>query len=166
MFTAPAQRIDRISFGKPTHHYEDAHGKRIPGVTTILNDGLPKPALINWAANATATALTVVQDVMDAEVIDSSNGMAAARAALKAAQDPKPAGAITVQQLKALQSGFSSVGVKDRDERLRIAAALAGRPDLASANDLTATEAKAVLDGLSFAKATDNPAATLEEVTR
>ena len=56
MFAAPAKRIDRISFGKPTHHYEDANGKRIPGVTTILNDGLPKPALINWAANATAEA--------------------------------------------------------------------------------------------------------------
>lgn len=116
--------------------------------------------------DATATALTVVQDVMDAEVIDASNGMAAARAALKAAQEPKAAGAITVAQLKALQAGFSAVGVKDRDERLRIAAALAGRPDLESANDLTQGQAKAVLDGLSFAKATDNPAATLEEATR
>ena len=36
------------------HHYKDAHGHRIPGVTTILGDGMPKPALINWAANATA----------------------------------------------------------------------------------------------------------------
>ena len=43
-----------MAFGKPTHYYQDANGKRIPGVTTILNDGLPKPALINWAANATA----------------------------------------------------------------------------------------------------------------
>jgi hypothetical protein len=56
MFTAPARRIDKVAFGKPTHYYEDANGKRIPGVTTILNEGLPKPALINWAANATAEA--------------------------------------------------------------------------------------------------------------
>ena len=56
MFTAPARRIDKMAFGKPTHYYEDANGKRIPGVTTILNEGLPKPALINWAANATAEA--------------------------------------------------------------------------------------------------------------
>lgn len=54
MFTAPARRVDKVAFGKPTHYYEDANGKRIPGVTTILGDGLPKPALINWAANATA----------------------------------------------------------------------------------------------------------------
>jgi len=45
-----------MAFGKPTHYYVDADGKRIPGVTTILNEGLPKPALINWAANATAEA--------------------------------------------------------------------------------------------------------------
>jgi hypothetical protein len=45
-----------MAFGKPTHYYEDANGKRIPGVTTILNEGIPKPALINWAANATAEA--------------------------------------------------------------------------------------------------------------
>ena len=56
MFTPPARRIDKMAFGKPTHYYEDANGKRIPGVTTILNEGLPKPALINWAANATAEA--------------------------------------------------------------------------------------------------------------
>lgn len=56
MFTAPAQRIDRIYRNKPTHHYEDANGKRIPGVTTILSEGLPKPALVTWAANVTAEA--------------------------------------------------------------------------------------------------------------
>lgn len=54
MFTAPARRVDKVAFGKPTHYYVDADDKRIPGVTTILNDGMPKPALINWAANATA----------------------------------------------------------------------------------------------------------------
>ena len=56
MFTAPARRVDKVAFGKPTHYYEDATGKRIPGVTTILNEGLPKPGLINWAGNATAEA--------------------------------------------------------------------------------------------------------------
>jgi hypothetical protein len=38
------------------HHYKDATGQRVPGVTTIIGDGVPKPALINWAANATAEA--------------------------------------------------------------------------------------------------------------
>jgi hypothetical protein len=54
MFVAPARRVDTVAFGKPSHHYEDADGRRIPGVTTILNDGMPKPALIAWAGNATA----------------------------------------------------------------------------------------------------------------
>lgn len=36
------------------HHYVDANNLRVPGVTTILSGGLPKPALINWAATATA----------------------------------------------------------------------------------------------------------------
>ena len=56
MFTPPARRIDKMAFGKPTHYYVDAENRKIPGVTTILNEGLPKPALINWAANATAEA--------------------------------------------------------------------------------------------------------------
>lgn len=37
------------------HWYIDLEtGERVPGVTTILDQGLPKKALINWSANATA----------------------------------------------------------------------------------------------------------------
>jgi hypothetical protein len=113
--------------------------------------------------DVTQAALTVVTDIMDAEVIETSDGPAKARAALNAAKAGKPAGPITPQQLKALQAGFAAIGIKDRDQRLGIAAGLAGRPDLGSANDLTAAEAKDVLDGLAFAQATDNPLATLKE---
>lgn len=49
-YTAPIRRVDTAR----GHHYRDASGQRVPGVTTILDKGLPKPALINWAANATA----------------------------------------------------------------------------------------------------------------
>jgi hypothetical protein len=38
------------------HSYKDARGDRVPGVTTLIGDGVPKPALINWAANTTAEA--------------------------------------------------------------------------------------------------------------
>jgi len=38
------------------HYYRDADGNRVPGVTTLIGDGVPKPALINWAANTTAEA--------------------------------------------------------------------------------------------------------------
>lgn len=37
------------------HYYIDADtGERVPGVTTIVGDGMPKPALLNWAGEATA----------------------------------------------------------------------------------------------------------------
>lgn len=48
----PIRRVDTAR----GHHYEDAAGNRVPGVTTIIGNGLPKPALINWAATATAEA--------------------------------------------------------------------------------------------------------------
>lgn len=48
--------IRRVDRGR-NHWYEDADtGLRVPGVTKLVGDGLPKPALINWAANATAEA--------------------------------------------------------------------------------------------------------------
>lgn len=49
-FTAPIRRHDTAK----GHHYVDGQGRRVPGVTTIQDGGLPKKALINWAANATA----------------------------------------------------------------------------------------------------------------
>ncbi len=45
--------IRRKNHGKG-HSYVDAHGVKVPGVTTILSDGVPKPALMNWAARTTA----------------------------------------------------------------------------------------------------------------
>jgi len=49
-FTAPIRRYDTAK----GHHYKDATGARVPGVTTIMGEGVPKPALINWAGTATA----------------------------------------------------------------------------------------------------------------
>lgn len=49
-FIPPIRRIDTAK----GHYYKDGAGHRIPGVTTIINDGVPKPALINWAASSTA----------------------------------------------------------------------------------------------------------------
>lgn len=51
-FVAPIKRIDTAK----GHHYVDANGARVPGVTTVIDQGKPKPALINWSANATAEA--------------------------------------------------------------------------------------------------------------
>jgi hypothetical protein len=47
-------RIQRRDNGR-NHWYVDLDtGEKIDGVTTIMDRGLPKKALINWAANATA----------------------------------------------------------------------------------------------------------------
>ncbi len=37
------------------HVYQDSLGRHIPSVTSILSQGVPKPALINWAGEVTAT---------------------------------------------------------------------------------------------------------------
>jgi hypothetical protein len=48
-------KIVKKSNGR-NHWYvdQDAGGERIPGVTSSVGDGLPKPALLKWAADATA----------------------------------------------------------------------------------------------------------------
>ena len=71
MIQEPIRRVDGKSFGRPTHHYVDATGARIPGVTSIIGDGLPKPALVAWAANITAeTAVNRWQELADMPVAD------------------------------------------------------------------------------------------------
>lgn len=47
-------RFERRDHGRNHSYWLD--GERLPGVTTILNDGKPKPALVNWAAGAAASA--------------------------------------------------------------------------------------------------------------
>jgi len=48
------------------HYYLDADtGERIPGVTTIVGDGMPKPALLNWAGEATAEYAVDNWDALD-----------------------------------------------------------------------------------------------------
>lgn len=54
--TAPP-RIDRRNHGKGHSYYLD--GVKVPGATTVLGKGYPKPALVHWAAKAAA------QEVLD-----------------------------------------------------------------------------------------------------
>lgn len=46
--------IKRVNRGKGHYYIDTETGERIPGVTSITGDGVPKPALINWSATATA----------------------------------------------------------------------------------------------------------------
>lgn len=50
----PLRRVSGTRFGRPTHWYEDATGARVPGVTTLLGDGLPKKALVGWGIKSVA----------------------------------------------------------------------------------------------------------------
>lgn len=44
--------LERRQHGR-NHSYR-LNGDKLPGVTTIIGDGLPKPALIGWAAKTIA----------------------------------------------------------------------------------------------------------------
>jgi hypothetical protein len=66
-FVAPVRR-KKAGRG---HYYLDAHSRRIPGVTTILNDGLPKPALVKWAGRTVAeTAINRWEELGELPVAD------------------------------------------------------------------------------------------------
>lgn len=54
IYRPPMRRIDKTAYGRQSHYYVDADDRRIPGVTTIIGDGVPKPALIKWGMNTTA----------------------------------------------------------------------------------------------------------------
>jgi hypothetical protein len=47
-------RIVRKNASKGHYYIDEDTGERVPGVTTIVGDGMPKPALLNWAGTATA----------------------------------------------------------------------------------------------------------------
>jgi hypothetical protein len=49
-YVGPIKRINR---GRG-HSYQDANGNKVPGVTTVLGDGIPKPALMDWGPRVTA----------------------------------------------------------------------------------------------------------------
>lgn len=49
-FTPP---IKRRNHGRG-HSYVDANGLKVPGVTTIINSGVPKQALVGWAGRTVA----------------------------------------------------------------------------------------------------------------
>jgi hypothetical protein len=46
--------ITRVDRGRNHWYIDTDTDQRVPGVTSFTSDGLPKPALINWAGSATA----------------------------------------------------------------------------------------------------------------
>lgn len=53
-------------FETKTGHYYKLDGRRVPGVTTLINGGLPKPKLIDWAAREVAEYVADNPDDVDA----------------------------------------------------------------------------------------------------
>ncbi|AYG02400.1 hypothetical protein [Gryllotalpicola protaetiae] len=54
---APPSPLRRRNFGKNHAYYlrrDDGTEVKLDGVTTLLSNGIPKPALVNWAGNVTA----------------------------------------------------------------------------------------------------------------
>jgi len=49
-FAPPFRRVETAR----GHGYRDANNRKIPGVTTIIGDGVPKKALIEWGPRVTA----------------------------------------------------------------------------------------------------------------
>ena len=47
-------KIVRKNHSRGHYYVDEDTGERVPGVTTIVGDGMPKPALLNWAGEATA----------------------------------------------------------------------------------------------------------------
>ena len=45
--------IVRVNRGKGHSYVDDVTGQKVPGVTSFLDKGVPKPALVNWSASAT-----------------------------------------------------------------------------------------------------------------
>lgn len=79
--SAGIKRIDSTYRGKPTHHYK-IDGQKADGVTTLIGDGLPKPALLPWGIKAVAE---YAADHLDRLVEMQPMGREALVAALKQA---------------------------------------------------------------------------------
>jgi hypothetical protein len=131
----------------------------------VIEDTPPAPPKLS---EVVTDPVTLIEDQLGGEVIDDKpDGASKVREALAKSQNKAPEDSpITANQLKALQAGFKECGIADRDERLNIARTFAKREGLASASDLTENQASLVIDGLAFARASDDPADFLRKVIK
>lgn len=124
---------------------------------TARRAGTTTPAPAPRAADVPAAPAPPVDvpplddDIIDGEVVDEDTG--------------EVTEAVTAKQLTAIAAAMSAVGWRERDDRLRLASAVAGRP-LGSSKELTKDEAATLLDALAFAQATDDPRAAIETMLK
>ena len=70
--TRKIERRETRYFGRPGHEYH-VDGVKTPGVTTLIGKGLPKPALVDWAAREVAGYVARERDVVRALLDNSSD---------------------------------------------------------------------------------------------
>jgi hypothetical protein len=171
-YTAPIRRVDTAK----GHYYRDATGQRVPGVTTIIGDGVPKPALINWAANAAAEAGPALEPEPTPEPAVERQARTARRSPAPPAEpelepDPddgqgtaddqapdleptqptqaaKPGGRPITPKLRSEIHALCNQAGFDRDAKLRFASEVCGR-EITTTNDL------AMIEAARFASALD-----------
>ena len=80
--TLPAQRAGLKRINTRWGHRYELDGRKVDGVTTLLKDGLPKPALVGWGIKSVAE---YVADNLDAVYSMQPMGREAVVAALKQA---------------------------------------------------------------------------------
>lgn len=117
---APPTRIQKA--GRGHSYYLD--GEKVPGVTTILGDGIPKPGLVGWAANvpadAVANSLTIVQGANGPRVVADD-----LIAELREWQQSRTGGRVVpwrsgdILPRAAVADALSSLRFRDRDEAAR-----------------------------------------------
>lgn len=130
----------------PTPQNASRRTARRAGATT------PTPRRTPPGDAPTAVVAPVDEPPLDDEVVDA-----------EVVAETAPAGEpdmVSRPQLTAIATAMGACGWTDRDDRLRLASAVAGRP-LSTSKELTRDEAGALLDALAMAQATDDPATFL-----
>lgn len=111
-----------LTFNDASHRYR-LDGRPVPNVTTIINGGLPKGALVDWAARTVAEAAVATPDTVGAMVRDLGPEAAAKAlaAAPNAVRDKAAAQGTAVHDLaERLAHGEAAVldGLDERTTRL------------------------------------------------
>lgn len=104
------RRNFKLPSGGPAHTYT-LDGKKTPGVTTILNATMPKPALIRWASNVTARFAVDYWDELGGQLV--SERLARLQNAASEERDAAARRGTEVHTLASQLAAGEKVGVPD-----------------------------------------------------
>lgn len=149
-FVSDVEAVDDVLADQPTPQDGPRRTARRAGTTTpAARRSAPSVAPAATAAPLDEPPLddepqadAETGEIVDAEVVDETEPPA------------------TAKQLQAIAAGMVACGWDDRDDRLRLASAVAGRA-LTTSKELTKAEAGELLDALTFAQNTDDPQVAL-----